>query len=128
MAIIDSKEWGDFAMKFNVMAIVKAVLDTSKHSKEYEAQYREITKEPLCGYNKDESVRALIDPKDGRFVKIQIKADAAKDREIVDILEEATAAVNDALNRYDKLWADIAPDSIKKLESEFSEPCKGEKS
>lgn len=111
-------------MKFNFLAVMKAVSETWKHSGEYEAQLRERTKEPLCGYNKDESVRAFIDPKDGRFIKIQIKADAAKDRDIMDILEEATAAVNDALNRYDRLWADIAPDSVKKLESEFSDPRK----
>gem|GEM_PF-2377825 len=108
-------------MKFNLLSIMKVVSETLKHSKEYEAHYKEIFKEPVCGFNEEKSIRAFLDPGNSRFVKIQIKADAAQERDLVDILEEVTAAVNDALDQYDTLCEKMAPDSIKKLESEYSE-------
>ncbi|MGV8119079.1 MAG: YbaB/EbfC family nucleoid-associated protein [Candidatus Xenobiia bacterium LiM19] len=103
-------------MRFNPFSLMKAISETMKNSKELESHYREMTKEPLCGYNGDRNIRAFLDPNSGRFTKIQIKPSAEEGKEIVDILEEVTAAVNDALGKADELWEKLTPDSVKKVD------------
>ncbi len=103
-------------MKFNPFSLMKAISETVKNSKELESHYRDMTKEPLCGYNGDRNIRAFLDPNSGRFTKIQIKPSAAEGKEIVDILEEVMVAANDALDRADELWEKLTPDSLKKVD------------
>jgi len=107
---------GGTEMKFNPFSLMKAISETMKNSKELEAQHREMTKEPLCGYNEDRNVRAFLDPNSGRFTKIQVKQGAVEGKEVVDILDEVTAAANDALDRADELWEKLTPGALRKVD------------
>ena len=103
-------------MKFNPLSLLKAVSETLSHSKEYEEKMKEMTKEPIQGFNETGTVCASFDSNTCRFTRIDVKTKELEGRDLVEVFEEITAAVNDALSRADELWEKMTPDAVRKID------------
>jgi DNA-binding protein YbaB len=103
-------------MKFNTMSLMKAVTDVLGNQKKIAERCKEVTKEPLQGYNEARTVRALYDLNRCRLLKIDIKESEVVDKDWVDVLEQVTLAVNNALDKADEVWEQLSPGSLKSLD------------